>query len=496
MITRRIIVNLIAFGLLAAVLVLYGYFDLLGNPFAQRTNFSTVLPTSAGLAPNFNVTLDGVVVGSVTSVSLVHDGVKVTMTLNPGEKVPSDVAARVAIANALGEQELQLVPTGTSTSGGTSSSGSSSSSSATQALAAGSSRSMSLVSSSEDDPAQSLRNGAVVPALPDPIPAQVGTVVAEADSLLQSIPVGSLNELLHEAAVALNGNSVNLQTIASASELFSQEFLAQQQQFESLLQNAPPALDTVTDNASALQQGLADTAVLVEVLADHSNDLVRLFSQGSNAASALQTLVTENEPNLACIIHDASDVAANLGSQPNVSNLSTALSTNKLFFGAVKSLSVTGPAISLNSRDKARDTQEWLRTGLLLPGLQVPLQPQPVQYTTPTSLPPVLPGAGCDTEFGQGVGPVTQAGFKPAGPDASMEPATSAEAQVRGGGTEPAPAASPAAARLDSDGASSVVLPLMAGLSMLGLLVTFGHRRDKRSARPLQVAARATRRRR
>ena len=362
MIDRRIVVNLCAFLVLSAALIAYGFFDLLGNPLAHETTVSTIVPSAAGLSPDFDVTLDGVDVGIVKSVSLVPRGAKVTMTLDPGKHVPSNVQALVAIENPLGEQEVELVPKDPKGA----------------------------------DPAPQttadIRNGAVIPAAPDSAPAQVGTVVAEATKLLQSIPAGSLDDLLHEAAVALNGNVGSLRTIASASELFSEEFLAQQQQFETLLANAPPVLDAVNQNAAALQQGLVDTAVLVEVFARHADDLTRLFSQGSNASAALNELLSENEPNLACIVHDSSDIDSNVGSQPALSNVSTVLSTNQEFFGAVNKLTVTGPAVSLNANDSARNNQEWLRVRMLIPGLQIPASsPQPIEYSTPTKLPPVLP---------------------------------------------------------------------------------------------------------
>jgi len=473
MITRRILFNLLAFGLVSTALVVYGFFDVLGNPFSHRTTVSTVLPSAAGLVPEFDVTLHGVVVGTVSSVSLVGNGVRITMVLNPGVKVPSDVGARVAITNALGQQEVQLIPEGSTSTGDT-----------TDANGH-----LVTTSGSASEAVSSLRNGAVIPPAPDSEPAEVGTVVAETTRLLQAIPPGSLDQLLHEAAVALDHNVGNLKTIVSASELFSEEFLAQQQQFESLLQNAPPVLDAVNANASAFQQGLADTAVIVQTIADHADDLARLFSQGSGTASTLEALMTQNEPNLACIVHDSADATSDLGRAPNLENLSTALSTNQLVFGAVRRLAVTGPAKALDSNDPTRTDQEWLRTRLLIPPLKVPVAPQPMEYATPTSLPPVLPGAGCDTEFGDGVGAVSQTGFHPAGPNARVVAPTPAEAQVRGGGTEPAPS-SPAAVRLPSQSASPVPLFLLGGLVVLGWLITMGHGHVMRSARPLREVTR------
>jgi len=452
-ITRRIFINLVSFLVLSAALVAYGFLDLLGNPLADAATVSTVLPTASGLSKNFVVTLDGVEVGAVSDVSLVPQGAKVTITLNPGAKVPNDVASRVVVANALGQQELELVP---------------------QRMGA----------------APNLKSGDVVPAAADSTPADVGTVVAEATRLLQAIPAGDLDTVIHNLALALDGNGQNLRTIANASELFSQEFLAYEQQFQSLLANAPPVLDTLTQNAAALRQGLADTAVLAQTLANRSPDVVRLLTQGTSAATALNSLVVANEPNLACLTHDLADVNANLAQRTNLANLATTLATNEWFFGAVAGVAPSGPAKALTSGDNTRNNQEWLRTMLLLP----PGMPPGDSYTQALTLPPVLPGAACSTEFGQGVGPGVQANFRPAGPNAKVEMPTAAQAHVSGGGA--APNTAPAVARLHPGAEDGVAaLPLIGGAAVLGWVFTMGRRRAARSARPVRVLAPGRRRR-
>ena len=448
MITRRIVVNLVAFALVSVALVAYGFLDLLGNPLRPTTTVSTVLPSASGLSPNFLVTLDGVDVGSVQKVSLVPNGAKVTMVLNPGARVPGDVSARVVVANALGEQEIELVP-----------------------------------KSADAGPA--LRSGAVVPASADSTPADVGTVVAEATKFLQSIPPDALNTVLHEVAVALNGNAGNLRAIASSSALFSQEFVSYEQQFEALLANSPPVLDTVTQNAPQLQQGLADTAVLAKMLATHAGDLTRLFGQGSSAAQALDALVVQNRSNLGCFLHDSADMSANLATAPNLSNLDTTLATNQLFFGAIAAISPTGPAKGLMSGDQNRTDQEWLRTRLLIP----PGQPPASTYGQPTSLPAIRPGAACNTEFGPGAPAATQAGFRAAGPDARVVGPTPAESQVRGGGPV-TPDAAPAAARLARPADGSPLVALAGATVLAWIVVTTGKRRRRmRSARPCHLSA-------
>jgi hypothetical protein len=221
----------------------------------------------------------------------------------------------------------------------------------------------------------------------------------------------------------------------------------------------------VTAATPQLRQALGNTAVLAAVLANRKGDLVRLLDEGGVSVGQLGQLVATERPNLACLLHDLAAVNSNLAASPNLGNLSTSLAINQLFFGSVRSLSVTGPATALTSGDHARGNQLWLRVRLFIP----PMQPAAVAYSAPNTLPPVLPGAGCSTEFGQGVGPGLQPGFAPAGPSAHVDPPTASEAKVRGRG---APiAAQDAVARLSGLSATPSPGPsLPLGAALLGLL--------------------------
>ncbi len=428
MITRRVAINLGAFLLVAVVLVFFGFVNLLGNPLAARTQLRAIFPDASGLSPNFDVTYDGVAVGSVSGVKLVPNGVLVTMALDPGQSVPGDVVADVDLANALGEQQIDLVPT----HGGT---------------------------------APPLRSGATVPVDPNGIPASVGQLVAVATRLLNAIPPGDLNSVLHQLAIALNGHGQDLRTITDESRVFAQEFLAYQSQFEALLANAPPVLSAVSAVGPQLRQALANTAVLAQVLANRRGDLANAVDQGKTVAADLNTLLARQLPDLACLTHDFADLTANLDEPANLANLNTALLTNGYFFGAVDGVSPAGRAVSLYPGDPTRDDQFWLRTRLLLP----PSQPQASQYSVPKGLPPTKPGAGCSTEFGNGVGPATQAHPSPPGPGGRLIPPTAAEAVVRGG--EPQAAGETAAFRAPAPrdrAADTWFITVLLGLGVVG----------------------------
>lgn len=395
MITRRVVANLVSFFVISAVLISFGVYNLLGDPFRTPTDLSTTLPDADGLYPGFTVTLNGVVVGSVSDIALTRGGARVTMAINPGVRVPNDVAARVEVANALGQQQIDLVPQ----RGGR-------------------------------DPA--LTDGAQVPVAPGGAPANIGQVIATATKFLRSIPVRNLNTVLEQTSAALNGESGNVHTVIDAGTQFARELLQYQQQFTALLSNAPPVLNSLTAAGPALQSSLANTAAILAVLATHQQAIIQLLGSGSQAATQLNALVQAERPNLACIVHDLGATTSNLSAPANLDNLGTALATNQDFFGAVNAVTVPGPVRALTAGGSTTPNQLSLRTRLLLPP---ELSPTAATYTSPRTVPPILPGAACDTEFGAGVGAATQPGFRPAMAGDPVDEPTTADARVRGSGT-------------------------------------------------------------
>ncbi len=464
MITRRVVVNLVVFALATAFLVGYGTVTLLGNPLRKPVEISAVLPTSSGLYPHFSVTLNGVDVGSVSSVKLTRSGARVTMALDPGARVPANVAAKVNLANDLGEQQVDLVPLGRPTG-------------------------------------KTIANGAVVPVAGNPSPAQIGAVVQTATRLLDAIPKGDLNTVLRQASAALQGRVGDMRQIILASRVFSAEMLQYQQSFRSLLANSPPVLNAVTIAGPELRQALSNTSVLASVLAKQRYQLVDLFSQGAHAAQDVNSLLVSEGPNLGCLLHDAAHVTANIASAPNLVNLDVSLAINQEFFGAIGGITPTGPAKSLYPGDPGNPNQEWIRVRLYIPGKQ----PSALAYAAPTALPPVKPGAGCSTVLGNGVGPATQPGFQPAGPGGRVDPAPARESVVQGAsrsgtGSGPGPQGSfassvPASYRrapyqAPLGGGGLPLLLLLFGLAMIWLLLSRCSRLRRQRLRPAPPAAR------
>ena len=171
-----------------------------------------------------------------------------------------------------------------------------------------------------------------------------------------------------------------------------------------------PSLDAITAVAPELRQDLANTAALVQVLAQQKTGLHTLLTSGSSAFNAVDDLLTSQSANLGCFLHDTADILSNVAEPTNLTNLSQGLAYNTYFFGAVDHIAVHG--VAKPTTTSGSDTnQTFLRTRLLIPPV---LDQQAQSYSAANTIPDTLPGAGCVTAFGNGVGPATQPGFTPA----------------------------------------------------------------------------------
>ncbi len=213
--------------------------------------------------------------------------------------------------------------------------------------------------------------------------------MASATRLLRAIPGDDLNKLIGELATSLSGQAGNLRTLISAGTTFSKEFVAYQQQFTELLANAPPSLDAITAVAPELRQDLANTAALVQVLAQQKSGLHTLLTSGSSAFNAVDNLVTSQSANLGCFLHDTANILSNVAEPTNLTNLSQGLAYNQYFFGAVDSIAVAG--VAKPTTTGGTDTnQTFLRTRLLIPPI---LDEQAQSYSSASTIPDTLPGA-------------------------------------------------------------------------------------------------------
>jgi virulence factor Mce-like protein len=438
-ISRRIAINLAAFLIVAVLLVLYGIVDLFGNPLEHHRKAVATFPSAGGLHPHFLVSLQGVPVGEITSIKLGENGVKVSMSFDKGTHVPADVVARVIRSSPVGEQRIDL----TTTDGGRG----------------------------------ELPNGADIPiAKTDAVPPDVGQVLDDVRGLLDNLPTGDLNQLIHETAVGLSGRADDLKSIVDSLTTLSHAYLQHQDSFRQLLATSPTLLNGLADSGAQLQSGLERTHALTQLLANRRYDLVKLFDDLTSLGTVGDSVIQANRTNLTCILSDVADLSQFLQGS-TLANLSTGLRLNLQFFGLVDKISPQGYAKDLGLNAPTRDDQTWLRVRTLIP----PAQPPAASYSTKLPVSPIKMGAACRNVYGNGAPAVSQAGFKPLYGAQVIQP-TEADAEApKAALTGPAGASSATPAALASiqtgapapratSGGADLAL-LLLGIVTIGLLV-------------------------
>lgn len=397
----RIVVNLIAFFVLSAALVLYGLVALFGNPTRHRDVVYVDLPDAGGLHTGFPASLNGVPVGSVSGLDLTAGGVRVKVTLDPGKDLPSNVAPKVLRASPVGEQRIDFQ----STSSGA---------------------------------AAPLKDGAVIAGTAASTPPDIARILDQVLALLKNLPVDQLNGLLHTTAVGFADRADDFRSALSSASTLTQMILDHQDTFRTLLTTSPALLDSVTSTMPQIHSLLANLQTLTAVLADRRYDLVNLLSTGTATAQQVQGLLLANRTNLTCLLSDAGDATAFVQGKV-LDDLLFDFENAHNFFDIIEKVRARGYAEDLGLGAPTRDDQLWLRIRLLLP----PAQPTASFYDPQPKVPATRPGAACQNVYGNGVPAASQPGFR-LQPEGSITPPTAAEAQAppaRTGPAQVAPAA-------------------------------------------------------
>lgn len=439
MIGRRVIANLVAFMLLSGLLIGYGAVTLLGNPLNEPRRISTVLSDASGLREGFSVDLNGVVVGVVDRLELAEDGVRVTVALDDGVTVPGDVEAAVVRASAVGEQRLELTPT----RGGT------------------------------EPP---LGDGDEVPPAADPTPPELSDILEVVVELVDAIPTGDLNTVVHEAATAVRDRAEDLRSLTADTDVFNREMVANEADFRRLLAAAPPVLDALAAVGPELRSALANTRVLSEVLAERRFDMVHLMQSGADFGEVASALLEAELPNLACLISDLADLNVFMTSGDQLEDLDTSLALNRSFFGPVDLLAPEGPAADVGLGAPARGDQTWLRVQTLIP----PGEPHAIPYVPKRQTPDTKPGAACVSEFGPGVPAASQVDPVPPSDGGELDAPGSDEAAAgpgptgENGGQDDGADVSTAEQASDTRAANPTSVPLVVLGALALLALPFG----------------------
>ncbi|HET7481242.1 MAG TPA: MCE family protein [Actinomycetota bacterium] len=270
--TRRLAVNLVTVLLLGVVTIGWLISNVVGNgvfnaPFDVVADFAS----SGGVFTNQEVTYRGVVVGKVGDLELNETGVDIHLLIDREwlGRIPSSVAAKVQSKSAVGEQYVNLTPSG----------------------GAGS----------------MLADGDTIPRSQTELPVDFQQLLESLDGVLRDVPPDTVRHLTQELATGLRGRAGDISSILDSLAKLSKAFASVAPQQKRLLSNATVAgrafLNTKDEFARAIRA--ADT--VFTGIGDEPNELRDMFRANDRLAREGSRLLARHGADLAAGIGSLAD---------------------------------------------------------------------------------------------------------------------------------------------------------------------------------------------
>ncbi|MBA2282083.1 MAG: MCE family protein [Acidimicrobiia bacterium] len=279
MISKRIVVNLLFFGLIGVSLLVWALtnvvsFDVVDRPYTLTAEFAT----SPGLSPRFEVTYLGQRVGSIRSVELEGDHVVVDMRIDRDVEVPAAIDAAVRRKSAVGEPYVDLFPTpGTDPTTG-------------PRLA-------------PDDR---------IPIARTSTPLAYSALFAAVGTLLEAVDPVDTATLLRELALALDGRGDSVRELLIGAEQITGDLADNAELLDQVIGDLTMLTDTFAEHSGSVGAGIDNLAVLSDQLAASQADLDRLLTDGPRFGEALSQVVTDGGASLGCTLTALGEVTARL----------------------------------------------------------------------------------------------------------------------------------------------------------------------------------------
>lgn len=267
MLSRFVRIQLVIFSILTVfgLVVMATQYVQLPALFGIGQNRVTVqLSSTGGLYANANVAFRGTNVGKVEDVVLTEDGVDAKLSISADYDIPADLDAAVKSVSAVGEQYVDLIP--------------------------------------RTDSEPYLADGDVIPVDRTSIPQDVGAMLDQANTLVQSISNTQLRTVVDESFKAFNGAGPDLQRLIDSARLFVQEANANSDATKTLIEQAEGLLDTQVVTSDAIRSWTRDLVTFSNQLRASDPQIRSILAQAPNAAAEANELFQELKPTLPLLL--------------------------------------------------------------------------------------------------------------------------------------------------------------------------------------------------
>jgi phospholipid/cholesterol/gamma-HCH transport system substrate-binding protein len=267
MIRRSVQVQLALFLLitLLTVSVLSArYVGLYDRVVGGQVHVSADFAESGGIFVGSEVAYRGVTVGRVEGLRLSKDGVLVDAKLERGTQIPRDTKVVVENRSAVGEQYLDFQPRG---SGG-----------------------------------PMLKSGDTIARKDTAFPLRVDNLLLDLDKTVNSVDRDDLRTVVDEFGLAFADGGKDLQRLLDSGDALTKSATEALPETVKLINDGRIVLDTQRESAGDIKTFSGNFADLTATLKSSDGDLRLILDRGVVASKELETLIKDNQGNLAALI--------------------------------------------------------------------------------------------------------------------------------------------------------------------------------------------------
>lgn len=255
---NTVLAQLVLFGIISVLIVGYTMFNLIGvhitnKPYTVRMT----LKTAGGIFDGAEVAYRGVQVGRVTSLKLETSSVEITLSIDHGTKIPATAIAHVYDLSAVGEQYVDLVPTGKPTT-------------------------------------EYLHGGSSIPASQTTTPLQTATVLYDLERFVDSIDPADIRTIGAEGAAAFAGVGPQLRSLISDTTQIADQLTASKSAAFDLLDRAEILLKGAAAHSADFDVFASSLNQFSKTLADSTPTLDKFFAQSEPTTRLMNSLITAN----------------------------------------------------------------------------------------------------------------------------------------------------------------------------------------------------------
>lgn len=267
--SRAVRIRLAAFVVLSAVGIIYvtsSYLGFIDKLTGSNITVTATLPGSGGLYEGSEVDYRGVKIGRVAQMSPTDDGVRLTLELQKGTKLPTDSAMFVHNLSAVGEQYLDFEP--------------------------------------PDGSGPYAVDGTAFHGDKDSLPVDEGALLVSLNRMVGSVNKKDLQVVVHELGLMFNDTGSDLQRLIDSGSQFLDVASAHTDETVALLNHGLTVLRTQQGQKENIRSFAADLNTLTTALRESDGNLRDVLAHTGPAANEVRGLLEDLEPTIPILLSD------------------------------------------------------------------------------------------------------------------------------------------------------------------------------------------------